>query len=228
VLPVPGVWGVVVAAGSGERYGGAKQFETLKGRTVVEWSVVTCKRACEGVIVVLPPGPTDPHFTDPHFTDPHFGADIAITGGASRSASVRNALSSVPPDATAVVVHDAARPLAGIELYERVITTLADSDADGVICALPLSDTLKRVSGDPAYVSSTLDREGLVLVQTPQAFEAEILRRAHATGKDATDDSGLVELIGGSVTVVPGDVRNVKITTPADLAYCKYLLAGSQ
>ncbi|MCL4445759.1 MAG: 2-C-methyl-D-erythritol 4-phosphate cytidylyltransferase [Actinobacteria bacterium] len=223
MLPVPGVWGVVVAAGSGERYGGAKQFETLKGRTVVEWSVVTCKRACEGVIVVLPPGPTDPRFGDRRF-----GADIAVAGGASRSASVRNALNSVPPDATAVVVHDAARPLAGIELYERVITTLADSDADGVICALPLSDTLKRVSGDPAYVSATLDREGLVLVQTPQAFEAEILRRAHATGEDATDDSGLVELVGGSVTVVPGDMRNVKITTPADLAYCKYLLAGSR
>lgn len=220
MFPVPGVWGVVVAAGSGQRYGKAKQFEELNGRRVVEWSVETCKQACEGVVVVLPPGSTNESF----------GADIAVAGGSSRSASVRNGLDCLPDHVSTVVVHDAARPVASIELYEEVIATLAtasNSAVAGVICAIALNDTIKRVSGEPVCVSETLEREGLVVVQTPQAFRLDVLRYAHASGADATDDAGLVERIGGTIRVVDGDPRNVKITTPADLSYCEYLLAGA-
>jgi len=98
------------------------------------------------------------------------------------------------------------------------------SHADGAIPALPVADTLKRVEG--SEVVATIPRDGLVAVQTPQAFRAECLRAAHAGSDDATDDAALVERAGGTVIVVPGDVRNIKITGPGDLALAETLLAA--
>jgi 2-C-methyl-D-erythritol 4-phosphate cytidylyltransferase len=89
---------------------------------------------------------------------------------------------------------------------------------------MPVSDTIKRVDG--GRIIDTLDRDQLVAVQTPQAFDAALLRRAHASGAEATDDATLVELLGASVTVVPGDAHNVKITTPADLRAAEQFLGG--
>jgi 2-C-methyl-D-erythritol 4-phosphate cytidylyltransferase len=97
---------------------------------------------------------------------------------------------------------------------------------DAVICGVPVADTLKRVAPDGDTVTGTVDRSGLVAVQTPQAFRADVLRRAHAAEGDATDDAGLVEALGGVVRVVPGEAHNVKVTLPADLAFLEVVVAG--
>jgi len=151
-----------------------------------------------------------------------------VAGGVSRQASVREGLKAVPPDADAVVVHDAARPLVQPVLIERALTALRD--ADGAICAVPVTDTLKRAR-DGAIVE-TVPRDELWRAQTPQAFRASVLRRAHewgaAEGVDATDDAMLVERAGGNVVVVEGDPRNLKITTRDDLVVAGALLAGER
>jgi len=113
-----------------------------------------------------------------------------------------------------VIVHDAARPFASVALFEAVVAAIA-AGADGAVPGVPVTDTVKRVHGDA--VVATLDRSELVTVQTPQAFAASILRAAHASGGDDTDDAALVEAAGGRVVVVPGDAVNAKLTTPHDL-----------
>jgi 2-C-methyl-D-erythritol 4-phosphate cytidylyltransferase len=219
------VWAVVVAGGSGARFGAPKQFALLGGRPVVSWAVEACRSVAEGVVLVLP-----------EVRDDEYGADRVVAGGSTRSASVRAGLHAVPEQAEVVVVHDAARPLATPATFAAVVSALADGLAAGAVCALPAADTLKRVdrplgvegSTPEAWpvVVETLERAATVVVQTPQAFSAEALRRAHRTGGEATDDAGLVESLGATVRVVPGDHRNLKLTTPADLAYAEQLLAG--
>jgi 2-C-methyl-D-erythritol 4-phosphate cytidylyltransferase len=218
---VDDVWGVVVAAGSGTRFGRAKQFVVVGDKPVVEWSVSACREALGHVVVVLPPGATDCAF----------GADLVVAGGATRSASVRNGLDAVPPSARVVVVHDAARPLARPDLFRDVVDALHPPEIVGAVCAVPLADTVKRIERSEAgtfggRVVATLDREELVIVQTPQAFLAHVLRRAHQQGGDATDDAALVEAIGGVVRVVAGDPRNVKLTGPEDLPYFEQRLGS--
>jgi 2-C-methyl-D-erythritol 4-phosphate cytidylyltransferase len=122
----------------------------------------------------------------------------------------------VPADAVAVLVHDAARPLLPEAVVERVLGALADG-WDGVVPGLAVADTLKRLGSDGA-IAETVDRDSLYAVQTPQAFPAEVLRRAVAGGGGATDCAGLVEAAGGRVTVVEGDPRLLKVTTADDLA----------
>ena len=200
------VWAVVVAAGSGSRYGGPKQYEMLAGRRVLDWSVDAARKAADGVVLVVPPDRS---------ADVEPAADAVVAGGHRRSASVRAGLAAVPASADVVVVHDAARPLASTDLFRAVIAAVA-SGADGAVPGVALTDTVKRVRD--GVVEQTLDRDALVAVQTPQAFSAEVLRRAHAGEPDASDDAALVEAIGGRVVVVPGDVANVKLTTADDLA----------
>ena len=216
------MWAVVVAAGAGERFGGAKQFAALGGRRVVDWSVAAAADACDGVVVVLPPGTgeaPDP-VGSPGPTSP---PTTTVTGGATRSASVRAGLALVPDDAHVVVVHDAARPLAQPALFEAVIAAVR-SGADGAVPGVRPADTIKRAPG--SAVVDTLDRSQLVAVQTPQAFLASALRGAHRGDPDATDDAALVEAAGGRVEVVAGDPRNLKVTTPDDLALARTLLGG--
>jgi len=201
------VWAIVVAAGDGSRYGGPKQFEELAGERVVDRAVAVASAACDGVVLVVPAD---------RVGDRPSGVDRVVAGGATRSESVRAGLSAVPDDAAVVVVHDGARPLAGVDLFHRVVSAVRDGAA-GAVPGVPVSDTLKRV-GDDGVVRATVDRAGLVAVQTPQAFAAEKLRSAHRAGGHATDDAGLVEAAGGRVVVVAGDRRNVKITEPGDLA----------
>ena len=236
------VWAVVVAGGSGTRFGGPKQFDLLAGRTVVERSVDAARSVADGIVLVLPAQRAKAAESNPAA---RFGADIVVAGGPSRSASVRLGLEGVPPSADIVVVHDAARPAASPALFAAVVEPLtgpvhaappfgAFGEGSGapraavgvvregpvaVVCGVPVADTLKRLAGDGTTVAETVDRVGLVAVQTPQAFLAHVLRRAHAAGGDATDDAALVEAAGGTVLVVPGEVSNVKITTPEDLAY---------
>jgi 2-C-methyl-D-erythritol 4-phosphate cytidylyltransferase len=207
-------WAIVVAAGDGARFGGAKQFVTLGGVSVVDRSVGVARDACDGVVVVVPPDCP---------WSASAGVSVAV-GGATRSDSVRAGLASVPDDAEVVVVHDAARPLASRLLFDRVVGAVADG-ADGAVPGLAVSDTVKRVRD--GRVVETVTRDGLVAVQTPQAFRADVLRAAHQIGAVDTDDAALVEANGGTVVVVEGERRNLKLTVPEDLELAEALLAGA-
>jgi 2-C-methyl-D-erythritol 4-phosphate cytidylyltransferase len=145
----------------------------------------------------------------------------AVPGGGRRSDSVRIGLDAVDADAEIVVVHDAARPLASPRLYGAVIAAVRGGAA-AAVPAVPVVDTVKRVEG--TRVLETVARDDLVAIQTPQAFRADALRRAHADRADATDDAALVEATGGTVVVVPGEATNLKITTPEDLVIAVALL----
>jgi 2-C-methyl-D-erythritol 4-phosphate cytidylyltransferase len=228
---VPTVWAVVVAGGSGQRFGQMKQFALLAERPVVEWAVAACRPSSSGVVLVVPRGSA---------LDCAHGADVVVEGGVTRAESVRLGLVAVPDEAEVIVVHDAARPLASDALFRAVIdaVTAVGGDGDGgggggvddgvvggAIPGVPVNDTIKVVNGAQT-VTATLDRSTLVAVQTPQAFDAALLRRAHAEGGEATDDAALVEALGATVRVVPGDPQNLKITTPADLGTAEHLLRG--
>jgi 2-C-methyl-D-erythritol 4-phosphate cytidylyltransferase len=148
-----------------------------------------------------------------------------VTGGATRADSVAAGLAEVPDEAVVVMVHDAARPLVSDAVLSRVLGAL-DEGVDGVVPALPISDTVKRVAA--ARVVETLDRAALVAVQTPQAFVATKLRAAFAASRtDATDCASLVERIGGSIAVVEGDPLLVKVTTREDLARVEALASST-
>ena len=146
---------------------------------------------------------------------------VAVPGGASRSESVRRGLEAVPADASVILVHDAARPVATADLFERVAAAVRDG-ADGVIPVVPVVDSLRSVDGAP------VDRSGLVVVQTPQGFTVEALRQAHAGGHDASDDATLVTANGGRVVTVPGERWNLKVTDPADEAVVATLLSTNR
>jgi 2-C-methyl-D-erythritol 4-phosphate cytidylyltransferase len=211
-----GVWAIVVAGGSGSRFGDSrpKQFLDLGGLRLIDWALAAAGEACDGVIAVLPA-------THVHAT--LVPGVMAVEGGPTRSASVRAGLAAVPADVSMIVVHDAARPLADPALFERVIAAVRGG-ADGAVPGVPVADTIKRVDPATGVALETLDRPALRAVQTPQAFAAEVLRRAHAAGGEATDDAALVEAVGGRVVVVEGDPANLKVTGPDDLVRAEDLL----
>ena len=199
-------FGIVVAAGSGERFGRPKAHLEVGG--VPLWRRardLLTDAGCVGVVVVgdVPGG---------------------IPGGARRRDSVAAGLAHAPAAATHVLVHDAARPLASPELVAAVLDRLEATDVEAVVPAVPVTDTVKRV--EAGRVVATVDRADLVVVQTPQGFRARALRAAHAGGSDATDDVTLVEDDGGTVVLVDGDRRNLKLTTPLDLEVAALFLAS--
>jgi 2-C-methyl-D-erythritol 4-phosphate cytidylyltransferase/2-C-methyl-D-erythritol 2,4-cyclodiphosphate synthase len=166
------------------------------------------------VVVVAPPGWEEPAI----LLAEEIGASkvtACVTGGETRSDSVRAGVAEVPEDAAVILVHDAARPLLPDDVVERLVAALGEG-YDGAVPALPVADTIKRVDAD--VIRETVPRDGLVTVQTPQAFVAPVLRAALARdGLEATDCATLVEAAGGRVKVVPGDERLLKVTTRADL-----------
>jgi 2-C-methyl-D-erythritol 4-phosphate cytidylyltransferase len=214
---------LLVAAGRGERLGavGPKAFVVLAGRPMLEWSLDALRAvaAVSRIVVALPPGVAAP------------AGAIGVAGGAERSHSVRAALeaSGAGPDDEPVIVHDAARPLARPELFERALTELARLRCDAVVAAARVTDTVKRAGGDDLRVAETLDRGALWAVQTPQVFRRDALAQALAQPDDvlaaATDDAGLVEQAGGRVHVVESPAENLKVTTPLDLRLAELLLS---
>jgi len=203
-----------VAGGTGSRFGSQKQFLPLQGKPVVAWSVDAARTVADGIVVVVPEGTAGSAADDVE-------ADRVVIGGPTRSHSVRAGLAAVPADATVIIVHDAARPLASAALFASVVEALAEDGVHGAIPVLPVTDTLKRAVD--ARVASTIDREGMVSVQTPQAFVAATLRAAHADGGEATDDAGLLEALGATVRTVPGEAWNFKLTHPEDLIMAQAL-----
>jgi 2-C-methyl-D-erythritol 4-phosphate cytidylyltransferase len=213
------VWAILVAAGRGERLGldHPKAFaklgedpllaEPLRRLDDSEW--------VDAIVLVAPPGWEEPSI----LLAEELGCgkvSACVTGGETRADSVRAGLAEVPQDAVVVLVHDAARPLLPEAVIERVLAPLSDG-WDGAVPGVQVSDTLKRVGADGA-VLETVERDSLYAVQTPQAFAVDVLRRAVASGVDATDCAGLVEASGGRVKVVPGDPQLLKVTTADDLA----------
>ena len=213
------VWAVLAAAGRGERLGSdrPKAFARLGGRPLLAESLERLEESgwIDAIVIAAPPDWEEPSI----LVAEEIAAtkvSSAVTGGESRSESVRLALAEVPEEAAVVLVHDAARPVLPEEVIERVLAPLSEG-WDGVVPAVPLADTVKRVEGD--RVVETLPRGDLVAVQTPQAFLADTLRRA--VGGDvssATDCASLVEAQGGRVKVVEGDPRLLKVTDADDLA----------
>ena len=153
---------------------------------------------------------------------PMSSANTASPAGRPEAPACATDWRRCPADADIICVHDAARPLANAHLFRSVIDAVA-SGADGAIPGMPVTDTIKIVDrdGPDVLVRSTPDRESLVAVQTPQAFRAAVLRAAHASGDDATDDAVLVERAGGRVVVVPSDATNRKITDRDDLEWAR-------
>ena len=214
---------LIVAAGRGERLGFSrpKALVSLAGRPMLEWSVGALRAvpAVERIVIALPP---DELGAAPEGT-------TAVVGGIVRSESVRLALSATG-GGDPVIVHDAARPLATSELFERALAELDASDADAVIAATPVCDTIKEVAEDGRTVDRTLDRSRLWAVQTPQVFLRSALERVFAEAADellagATDDAWLVEQAGGRVRVLDAGPENLKVTTRTDLRLAELLLA---
>jgi len=212
------VWAILAAAGRGDRLGldRPKAFAPLNDRPLIAESLerLDASEWIEGIVVAAPPEWEEPCIL---VAEEVAAGKVAatVTGGESRSESVRNALAEVPEDASVVLVHDAARPLVTEEVIERVVTALGDG-WDGAVPALPVADTVKRVDGEA--VAETLDREGLVSVQTPQAFVASVLRDALAGDVvPAGDCASLVEARGGRVRVVEGARHLLKVTDSVDL-----------
>lgn len=204
---------MVVAGGSGVRFGRPKQYLDLAdGQRVIDWSVAVAASRCGGVVVVVP----EPDVATESRNMPGV---VVVAGGATRSESVRNGLAAIPADAGVVLVHDAARPLATAELYERVIEAVRGGSPAAVPVVAPV-DTLRALEG------GTVDRESLRIVQTPQGFRADVLRAAHRGGGEGTDDASLVEELGYEVTLVEGQRSNLKITEPVDLEIARVLLGG--
>jgi len=217
-------WALIAAAGAGERLriDRPKAFAPLAGRPLLAESLERLD-ACpwvDAVVVAAPAGWEEPAIL--------LSEELAttkvvscVTGGESRTESVRAALAEVPDEALVVLVHDAARPLVDDALVERVLEPLSGG-FDGAVPVLPVSDTLKRVDG--GVVVETVSRDGLARAQTPQGFLAPVLRRAlEGDLAEATDCASLVERIGGRVAAVDGDPRLLKVTTPEDLAIVEAL-----
>lgn len=202
------VWAILVAAGTGSRFGGPKHNADLNGEPM--WAHAERALRAGGAAEVVLVG----------------DVPRGIAGGPRRRDSVGSGLAAVPADVELVLVHDAARPLATAELVARVIERLRTGDVAGVVPAVPLRDTIKQTQQDAVVV--TVDRSALVAVQTPQGFVASVLRRAHEAGDDdVTDDAMLLEAIGERVVTVPGEPGNLKVTFPEDLELASVIRSRS-
>jgi len=209
---------VIPAGGVGARFGSRipKQFLTIQRVPLVTKTVSWFARypAVTAIAVSAP----EAHVAR---TRRALSALVVVAGGPTRQDSVWLAMQAVPDDAEIIVVHDAVRPLITRDLIASVVRAAAEHGA--AICALPISETVKRVRND--VVEATLDRSELWAVQTPQAFRAALLREAHEKarrdGVVGTDDAMLVERLGHAVRVVRGLAENMKITTPADLRWAR-------
>jgi len=220
------IFAIIVAAGTGERFGGEpKQLAPLCGRPMLSWSIKRLgdRRNITGLVCVVPPGGGDAirdGLRDAGAAD----IDAWPDGGATRQESVCNGLAVLPPEATHVLIHDAARPC----VTERLIARLTDAlrEHDAVVPVVPAVDTLVHVEG--TAVDRVVERSHIAGVQTPQGFELGLIRRAHDlardTGTRASDDGSLVLALGEKLATVEGERMNIKVTYPEDMAIADAIL----
>jgi 2-C-methyl-D-erythritol 4-phosphate cytidylyltransferase/2-C-methyl-D-erythritol 2,4-cyclodiphosphate synthase len=197
---------LIVAAGKGTRFGEEKQFVKLDGITVVERAIDTALAVANEVVVALPDGAS---------LELSSGKVHITHGKDTRSGSVRAAFDALRSRHSFVLVHDAARPKAPVEVFEKVIASLAKGN-EVVVPVLPVHDTVKRLSG--GLIVDTLDRSSLGLAQTPQGFTYDALKRVIESGVESTDEASIAEGLGIGVAWVEGDPRALKLTTKADLS----------
>ena len=221
------VYAIVLAAGAGKRMGTEtpKQFLDLGGRPVLAWTLLAFEQAgcIDRVVLVVGQDEVD-DCRDQFGSDAFSKVMDVVVGGAERQGSVACGLAVVGEDVEVVAVHDGARAFVIPEDIAAVVAAAAERGA--AVLGTPVTDTVKRVDGD--LVVETLDRSTLRVVQTPQAFRVDVMRRAHQaaaeTGFLGTDDAALVERLGEPVVIVPGRADNVKITSPDDLDTGLYIL----
>ncbi len=207
--------GIIVAAGSGRRFGFKKQFAQLNGRMVLEYSVSVFRDVCDDTVIVV-------QKEDMDFVKNRFEFAKVVEGGVERMNSVYNGLVSVSCDI--VLIHDAARPLLGRELVDRVLNKAVEFES--CVPVLKIAETIKRIKN--GKIVGSVDRNELYLAQTPQAFNYKKLKiaydRAVTKGKNYTDEASIWEEFYGSVEYVEGDKKNIKITTKEDLEFAECLL----
>jgi len=216
---------VVVAGGSGERFGriGGKQLAPVAGWPVLSWSLraLDAVQQIQAIVIVCPQERSAEYEAE---AVAPLGLDTPVLfapSGESRQQSVSSGLTQVPDAAQHVVVHDGARPLITADLVAATLEVLENSEAQGVVVGHPSYDTLKLVEN--GIVVQTPDRSRYWVVQTPQTFERVALESAHQLavehGFEGTDDAALVEHAGGRVIVIEGPRDNLKVTVPEDLAF---------
>lgn len=207
-------WAIVLAGGSGRRFGDrSKQFERVGGIRMVDRTVGAARRTCDGVVVVLPAGVEwdgEP-------------VDRVAVGGDHASDTVRAGLAAIPADAGIVVICDPAHPLAPDHLFTAVIDAVRRG-ADGAVATIPIHEVIQRVVD--GRVVDTIPKDGLVITQSPHAFRASVLRAVHVDRPQPPENSGLLVERGYTVVTVPGDQTNLHITTPEELATLDELIGG--
>ena len=205
------VWAIVLAGGTGTRYGRLKQLEELAGYRLVDRTVGAARRTCDRVALVLPPGVEwdgEP-------------VDALAVGGDHQSSSLRNGLAAVPDDAGILVLADPAHPVATDRIFTGVITAVRDG-ADGAVPVIPMLEVVQRVVD--GVVVETLPKQDTVVTQSPQAFRAAVLRAAHADEPRPVENSGMLAALGHRVVTVPGDPANLHVATAEDLAVVRRLV----
>ncbi len=232
-MSAPKVSAVVAAAGLSKRFPtrGKKQFATLGGKPLLTYCLSTFElsKLIASIVVVVP----EDEISHSRELFESFGFEkitSVVAGGEKRHVSVRSGFRAVPPDSDMVLIHDAARPFVDNDTIKRVIEQCSRTGAS--ICAVPVTDTLKRADEHNSFVSGTISREKLWRAQTPQVFRREILEEIYRSGRteklDATDESALVEAEGIRVGMVMGSNLNMKITTAADFKIAELIVSKGE
>lgn len=225
----PSVVAVVPAGGVGRRMGGRrpKQYLTLAGAPIIVHTLRALARGVDGIVVAVP---ADRIEATRRLVARHRVPRVldVVAGGAERQESVCLGIAALPAETEWVVVHDAVRPFVPVDLIARVLAAAREQGA--ATCGLAVRETVKRVAD--ARVTGTVEREGLWLTQTPQAFRRALLWEAHDKARRdgflGTDDASLVERLGADVAMVAGFHKNLKITTPDDLAIARQWLGAKR
>jgi len=220
---------IVAAAGSGERLGHRfpKPFVMVGGQPLVVYALkvlAACPLIQSLIVAVHPEWVEVMQKIAEEFGIKRIAQIVA--GGLERSDSVCHALQALDKDTDAVLVHDGVRPLITLDFVQKMIA--AAEHEDGLIAAVPVKSTIKRIDPESLIVQETLDRSSLWDVQTPQIFQRDVLEEAYAQEhRTATDDAVLVERLGKKVRVFPGLEQNMKVTTPQDLVFVERILEKS-
>ena len=216
------IWSLLLSGGSGTRMGcaGNKTLLPLLGESAICHALRTLRRHCDGVVMVI--RPIDEAEIRAALAKSHLSVEKIVYGGADRQESVYNGLAALPDDCDIVLVHDGARPLIDDETVQNVISSVRQYGSG--IASTPVTDTFKQVDENGVAVA-TPDRNFLRAAQTPQGFKKDLLLRAHHEIKQrCTDDAALVSQLGVPVHLCEGSRRNIKLTTPEDIAMAEHYL----